>query len=226
MNDGLKLIVERPASNDDFEYVLEEKNPNQPATLYIKGPYMMAEQANRNRRIYNLEEMTREVGRYNDEMIKSNRSMGELDHPQNPTVNLERVCHMVTELRQDGNVFYGKSKVLSTPMGLIVKSLIQDGVKVGMSSRALGKLSEASNGMNRVTDLRLVAVDCVADPSFPKAFVDGILESKQFVLKESGHYEEIYDSFGDALRNLPRNDVENFLKEQVVLFFRKLSTRA
>jgi hypothetical protein len=95
-----------------------------------------------------------------------------------------------------------------------------------MSSRALGKLSESSNGINKVSDFRLVAIDCVADPSFPKAFVDGILESKQFVLKESGHYEEIYDSFGDALRNLPRHDVESFLKEQVVLFFRKLSSKS
>lgn len=226
MSDGLKLIVEKPASNEDFEYVLEEKNPNQPATLFIKGPYMMAEQANRNRRIYNLEEMAKEVNRYTGEMIKNHRSMGELNHPQTPEVNLERVCHMVTELRQDGNVFYGKSKVLSTPMGMIVKSLIQDGVKVGMSSRALGKLSESSNGINKVSDFRLVAIDCVADPSFPKAFFDGILESKQFVLKESGHYEEIYDSFGDALRNLPRHDVESFLKEQVVLFFRKLSSKS
>lgn len=226
MSDALKLIVERPASNDDFEYVLEEKNPNQPATLFIKGPYMMAEQANRNRRIYNIEEMAKEVSRYTNEMIKNNRSMGELNHPQTPEVNLERVCHMVTELRQEGNVFYGKSKVLSTPMGMIVKSLIQDGVKVGMSSRALGKLTEGANNINKVSDFRLVAVDCVADPSFPKAFVDGILESKQFVLKESGQYEEVYDSFSDALRHLPRNDVESFLKEQVVLFFRKLSSKS
>jgi hypothetical protein len=226
MSEGLKLIVERPANNDDFEYVLEEKNPNQPATLYIKGPYMMAEHANRNRRIYNLEEMAKEVNRYTSEMIKNNRSMGELNHPQTPEVNLERVCHMVTELRQDGNIFYGKSKVLSTPMGMIVKSLIQDGVKVGMSSRALGKLTESTNGTNKVSDLRLVAIDCVADPSFPKAFVDGILESKQFVLKESGQYEEVYDSFTSALSNLPKNDVENFLKEQVVLFFRKLSSKS
>jgi hypothetical protein len=152
--------------------------------------------------------------------------MGELNHPQTPEVNLERVCHMVTELRQDGNIFYGKSKVLSTPMGMIVKSLIQDGVKVGMSSRALGKLTESTNGTNKVSDLRLVAIDCVADPSFPKAFVDGILESKQFVLKESGQYEEVYDSFTSALSNLPKNDVENFLKEQVVLFFRKLSSKS
>jgi hypothetical protein len=226
MSNALKLIVERPANNDDFEYVLEEKNPNQPATLFIKGPYMMAEYTNRNRRIYNLEEMAKEVGRYTNEMIRNNRSMGELNHPQTPEVNLERVCHMVTELRQEGNVFYGKSKVLSTPMGMIVKSLIQDGVKVGMSSRALGKLTESANNINKVSDFRLVAIDCVADPSFPKAFVDGILESKQFVLKESGQYEEIYDSFSDALRHLPRNDVESFLKEQVVLFFRKLSSKS
>ena len=133
----LKLIVEKPAPDEQFEYILEEKDRQSPSTLYIKGPYMMAEGKNRNNRSYPLSELTREVERYKSEMINNNRAMGELNHPTNAEVDLERACHMVTEIVQEGNIFYGKSKVLSTPCGQIVRSLINDGVKVGMSSRAL-----------------------------------------------------------------------------------------
>jgi len=220
---ALRLLVETPASDDQFEYVVEEKSGNQPSTMYIKGPYMQCEEVNKNKRIYDSSEMDKEVRRYISEMVKTNRSMGELNHPTAAEVNLERACHLVTELNRSGNVYYGKSKVLTTPMGMIVRSLINDGVKVGMSSRALGKLEECGNGVNKVKDFRLVAVDCVADPSFSKAFVNGILESKQFVVNKDGHYEEIYDSFSDGLRNLPKHDVQNYLKEQVVEFIKKIS---
>ncbi|MFZ4600140.1 MAG: primosomal protein, partial [Terrimicrobiaceae bacterium] len=165
----LKLLVETPAPDDQYEYVVEEKNGNQPSTMYIKGPYMQCEEVNKNKRMYDSQEMDREVHRYIDEMVRTNRSMGELNHPTAAEVNLERACHLVTELNRQGNVYYGKSKVLTTPMGQIVRSLINDGVRVGMSSRALGRLEEMSNGVNKVKDFRLVAVDCVADPSFPKA---------------------------------------------------------
>ena len=218
----LRLLVETPAPDDQFEYVIEEKNGNQPSTMYIKGPYMQCEEVNKNKRIYDSSEMDKEVNRYVNEMIKSNRSMGELNHPTAAEVNLERACHLVTELSRQGNVYYGKSKVLTTPMGQIVRSLVNDGVRVGMSSRALGKLEECGNGVNRVKDFRLVAVDCVADPSFSKAFVNGILESKQFVVNQEGKYEEYYDSFSDKLRNLPRKDVEGYLKEQILEFFSKI----
>lgn len=219
----LKLLVETPAPEDQYEYVVEEKNGNQPSTMYIKGPYMQCEEVNKNKRMYDSQEMDREVHRYIDEMVRTNRSMGELNHPTAAEVNLERACHLVTELNREGNVYYGKSKVLTTPMGQIVRSLINDGVRVGMSSRALGRLEEMSNGVNKVRDFRLVAVDCVADPSFPKAFVNGILESKQFVVTQDGHYEEIYEDFNSRLRNLPRRDVEVYLKEQIIEFFNKIS---
>ena len=127
---SFKLIVETPSDNNDFQYIVEEKNANEPRNFYIKGPYMMAEGANRNKRIYNLDEMRSEATRYTEEMIKPGRAMGELNHPTTADVDLGRACHLVTELTQDGNVFYGKSKVLSTPSGLIVRSLINDGVKV------------------------------------------------------------------------------------------------
>lgn len=220
---AFRLLVENPAPEEQFEYVLEEKNSKGPSTLFIKGPYMMAEGVNRNNRVYDLDQMVEEVKRYDDEMIKTNRAMGELNHPTSADVNLERACHVVTELKRDGNVFVGKSKVLTTPLGLLVRSLVQDGVKVGMSSRALGKLEEQDNGVNRVTEMRLVAIDCVADPSFPKAFVNGILESKQYVLESDGKFHELYDSFENSISKLPRKDLENFLKEQIMSFFKKLT---
>jgi len=143
---SFKLIVETPTDNNEFEYIVEEKNSNETRNFYIKGPYMMAEGVNRNKRVYSLDEMKNEVSRYTTEMIKTGRAMGELNHPSTADVDLGRACHLVTELYQDGNVFYGKSKVLSTPTGLIVRSLINDGVKVGMSTRGLGQLVSENNG--------------------------------------------------------------------------------
>jgi hypothetical protein len=154
-------------------------------------------------------------------MVIPGRAMGELNHPSSADVDLERACHMITELSQDGNVFYGKSKVLTTPCGQIVRSLINDGVKVGMSSRALGTLEEGSTH-NTVKNLKLVAVDCVADPSYPSAFVNGILESKQWVLADDGKYEEIYDRFEESISTLPRKDVDKYLLERIMLFIDKL----
>lgn len=218
---SLRLIVDKSAIEEEFEYIMEEKDRTSPSTLYIKGPYMMAEGVNRNNRLYPLHEMVREVDRYKTEMIANARSLGELNHPQSAEVNPERACHMVTELYQDGNIFLGKSKVLSSPCGLIIKSLINDGVKLGMSSRALGQLEE-KGGKNVVKNLRLVAIDCVADPSYPKAFVNGILESKQYVLSESGEYEEIYNSFESKMKNLPKHDVEQYLKESILDFLKNI----
>jgi hypothetical protein len=217
----LNLLVEKPTLEDQFEYVVEESNRNSPSTLYIKGPYMMAEGVNKNNRKYPIDELRREVQRYNEEMVQPGRAMGELNHPASADVDLERACHIVTELYEDNNVFYGKSKVLSTPCGLIVKSLINDGVKVGMSSRALGTLEEGS-GHNIVRNLKLVAVDCVADPSYPKAFVNGILESKQWVIAENGKYEEIYDNFTKSISKLPVKGVDDFLREHIIKFLRSI----
>lgn len=220
---ALRLLVEQPAPEESFEYIVEEQNNNKPSNLYITGPYMQCEQINKNKRIYSEREMDREVNRYISEMVKTKRAMGELNHPTKAEVDLERACHMVVDLRKEGNTYYGKSKVLSTPTGMIVRSLINDGVKIGMSSRALGKLTEENNGINRVSEFRLVAVDCVADPSCPSAFVNGILESKQFVLKEDGRLEEHFDKFSNAISNLPKKEVDTFLKEQILVFLSKIS---
>lgn len=216
-----KLLVETPAPTEEYEIIYEEKDRNSPASMFIRGPYMMAEGVNRNKRLYPLEEMVREVDRYKKEMIVERRAMGELNHPTTADVNLERACHLVTEMWQDGNVFYGKSKILTTPCGLIVRSLINDGVKVGMSSRALGQLVEEGS-YSKVKEMRLVAIDCVADPSFSKAFVNGILESKQWVLAADGTFEESYDRFEKSIKKLPKRDLDVFLREHIIKFIHSI----
>jgi len=217
----LNLVVEKPDVNDEFEYIEEEVDRNSPSNLYIKGPYMMAEGINRNNRLYPLDELKREASRYIEEMVTPGRAMGELNHPTTAEVDLERACHMVTELTQDGNVFYGKSKVLTTPCGQIVRSLINDGVKVGMSSRALGTLEEGSD-FNTVTNMKLVAIDCVADPSYPKAFVNGILESKQWVMVGDNKYEEVYNNFEESIKTLPKKDIDAFLRNKILTFINSI----
>lgn len=215
------LLVEKPIQ-EEFEYIFEEQNRNSPASLYIKGPYMMAEGVNKNNRLYPLDEMAAEIKRYTEEMIKTQRSMGELNHPTTADVDLERACHMITEMTQNGNIFYGKSKVLSTPCGTIVRCLINDGVKVGMSSRALGTLEEGRS-FNKVKNIKLIAVDCVADPSFSQGFVNGILESKQYVLANDGkRYEEFYDKFEKGISTLPKHNTDIYLKEQIIKFINSL----
>ena len=221
---SLNLIVESPAPKEEFEYIVEEGNSKGSQNFFIKGPYMMAEDVNRNKRIYSLNEMQTEIKRYEDTMVSTGRAMGELNHPTTADVDLERACHLVTEMTQDGNVFYGKSKVLSTPTGLIVRSLINDGVRVGMSSRALGQLIPESgqDGVSRVQDFKLVAIDCVADPSFPKAFVNGILESKQYVVNAYGQFEEAYDIFEKNISTMPLKNKDAFLKENIIKFLKTL----
>ena len=220
-----KLLVEQPAPKEEYEYILEEQSKDGVKNLYIKGPYMMAEDVNRNKRYYPTQELKREVDRYLKDMVKENRSMGELNHPTTAEVDLERACHIVTDMWQEGNTFFGKSKVLSTPCGQIVKSLINDGVKVGMSSRALGQLTEEKGGINKVSDMKLVAIDCVSDPSCPKAFVNGILESKNFIITTDGKFEETYDKFEERLKTLPRKELDSYLREQVLDFLNKVGSK-
>ena len=218
-NKTYSLLVEEPTY--EVKYLIEEKNRNTPSVLHIQGPFLMANEANKNKRVYPLEEMVKEVNRYQTEMIDSKRATGELNHPSSPEINLERVCHVITDLKQNGNIFEGKSKVLSTPMGQIVRSLILDGVRLGVSSRALGRLEEDGNGTNRVADFKLVAVDVVADPS---AFVNGILESKQWVLADNGQFEAVYEKFEKSVGSLPKRNTDQYLKEQIISFINSLKT--
>ena len=224
----LKLLVEEPVF--DYDILIEEKNANEPGTLFIQGPYLMAEQKNKNGRIYTLNEMIGEVSRYKTEMIMEKRALGELNHPASVEVNPERACHLVTELRQDGNVFIGKSKVLSNPIGQIVRSLIMDGVKLGISSRALGKLVPGAGDTHMVSGFHLICADVVHDPSVnagkggPQAFINGIMESREWILGHNGEILEAYEAFDQKIANLPRNSVlkEEVLKEAVIKFISSL----
>ena len=174
----VKLISE---SAEDVEYIVEEKE-NGKKNYKIRGIFMQADVKNRNGRVYPLEVLQKEVAKYNKNFIRENRAFGELGHPEGPTVNLERVSHMVTELHPDGKNFIGEAKIMETPMGKIVKSLIDEGAKLGVSSRGMGSL-EQKNGANYVRDdfYLATAADIVADPSAPNAFVEGIMEGKEWV---------------------------------------------
>ena len=166
---------------EEIEYVCEEKESGD-KNYKIRGVFMQADIKNRNGRVYPMEILTNEVNRYNEKFIKENRAYGELGHPDGPTVNLERVSHMVTSLKPDGKNFIGEAKILKTPMGEIVKNLMDEGAKLGVSSRGMGSLDQ-KNGANYVRDdfYLATAADIVADPSAPNAFVEGIMEGKEWV---------------------------------------------
>ena len=165
---------------ENVTYLVEERNGKK--ELFITGPFMQAEQQNRNGRIYKLPVLEREVRRYTEQYINTNRALGELGHPNGPSINLDRACIKITELKQDGNNFVGRAKVLSTPMGDIVRNLLESGVQLGVSTRGMGSLKEV-NGIMEVQDdfFLATAADVVADPSAPDAFVQGIMEGVDWV---------------------------------------------
>ena len=173
----MKLITE---SIEDIQILTEEKDGKK--TLYIEGVFLQSEIKNRNGRIYPFGVLQKEVERYSEEYVKAGRALGELGHPDGPTVNLDRVSHKITSLKAEGNNFMGKARILDTPMGTIAKSLLGEGVKLGVSSRGMGSLKE-DNGVKYVSDdfMLATAADIVADPSAPDAFVNGIMEGKEWV---------------------------------------------
>ena len=169
------------AVDHDVEYITEAKEDGD-KTYKIRGIFMQADIKNRNGRIYPMEVLQNEVTKYNKNFIKENRAYGELGHPDGPTVNLERVSHMITSLEPDGKNFIGEAKIMSTPMGEIVKSLMDEGAKLGVSSRGMGSLDQKGGASYVRDDFYLAtAADIVADPSAPNAFVEGIMEGKEWV---------------------------------------------
>ena len=174
----MKLIREEI---EKVEFITEMKNGKK--TLYIKGPFLQTEQKNRNGRVYRRSVMEREVKRYTDEHILKGRALGELGHPDGPTINLDRVSHKIVSLEQKGNDFIGKAQILSTPMGKIAESLLKEGVCLGVSSRGIGSLRPTKEGYQEVGEdfMLATAADIVADPSAPDAFVQGIMEGKEWV---------------------------------------------
>jgi len=179
----MKLISEQ--WSDDVNYLVEEDPKTGKKNMFIEGIMLQTEVKNKNGRVYPLDVMQKEVKRYNKEYISQKRAYGELGHPEGPTINLERTSHLIESLEQDGNNFVGKAKILSTPMGEIVKNLLQDGARLGVSSRGMGSLkaSNTKGGAQMVqSDFQLAtAADIVADPSAPDAFVDGVMEGVEWI---------------------------------------------
>ena len=207
----MKLITE---INENIEYIVEEKDGKK--SMHINGVFMMGETKNRNGRIYPHDILMNEIKRYNTEYVDKNRAFGELGHPEGPTINLERVSHMIKELKPDGNSVIGKAKIMDTPYGNIVKNLIDEGAKLGVSSRGMGSLEERG-GTNYVKDdfYLATAADIVADPSAPDAFVEGIMEGKEWVW-DNGVIKEAIIS--NMKRNIVKAPSKNLDKTKLRAF--------
>jgi len=173
----MKLITE---VNETCEILTEAKEDGT-KSHFIEGIFMQGDIKNRNGRIYPCETLENEMNRYNEQFIESKRALGELGHPDGPTINGDRVSHLITNMKREGNDFYGKAKILSTPMGEIVKTFIDEGVKIGVSTRGLGSVKQLKDGVMEVQkDFHLATVDIVTDPSAPNAFVNGIMENREY----------------------------------------------
>ena len=173
----MKLITEL---NENLEVITEAKEDGT-KSHFIEGIFMQGDIKNRNGRTYPCETLEKEMKRYDEEFIKNKRALGELGHPEGPTINGDRVSHLITSMRREGNDFYGKAKILKTPMGEIVKSLLDEGVKIGVSTRGLGSVKQLKDGVMEVQpDFHLATVDIVTDPSAPNAFVNGIMENREY----------------------------------------------
>ena len=199
--------------NQDIKFLTEKKEDGT-KSVYIEGIFMQAEKPNRNGRIYGRGIMEREVQKY-QELINEKRSLGELGHPPNPSINLNQVSHMITGLKFEGNDIYGKAKILDTPMGKIAKNFIEEGVRLGVSSRGLGSVKLNKEGVNEVQDdFHLATVDIVADPSAPDAFVQGIMESADWIL-ENGVWKAVQiEQAQNTIRKASKADL-NKVKLQV-----------
>ena len=213
----MKLITETTQS--DIQVLTEDKNGQK--NYFIKGVFMESDTKNRNGRLYPNEIMAKEIGRYTTEYVKQNRAMGELGHPEGPTVNLERVSHIIKNLSVDGKQIIGEAKIMDTPYGKIVKNLIDEGAKLGVSSRGMGSLKE-QDGVNVVQeDFMLAAVDVVADPSAPNAFVNGIMEGKEWIWDNGVLKPVVIEQYKKVIKNTPSRKLE----EQAMNLFKDFISR-
>ena len=216
----MKLICE---VNEDIQYELEEAEGDKPKKYFLEGIFMQADQKNRNGRLYPKNILAKEVKRYSEKYIKANRAFGELGHPDGPTVNLDRVSHMITDLKEDGSNFVGRAKVMDTPYGKIVKNLIDEGAKLGVSSRGMGSLKPNKDAQVVQSDFYLAtAADIVADPSAPDAFVEGIMEGKEWIWDNGLLKETQIQEYKDKIEKSSRKDRENVLVEAFKDFIAKL----
>ena len=215
----MKLIKEIV---QDVQYITEEKTGGG-KNVFIEGIFMQSDKENRNGRVYPFSIMEKEILRY-QELIEQKRSLGELGHPDTPAINLNQVSHLITGLRFEGNDVIGKAKILDTPMGKIAKNFIEEGVRLGLSSRGLGSLKETTNGVMEVQDdFHLATVDIVADPSAPDAFVQGIYESAEWIC-ENGIWKSIQiEQAQKTLKKASKGELENVKLQMFEQFMNGLS---
>ena len=216
----MKLITEVV---DNVKY-LTEKTEDGRKKLYIEGTFLVGDAVNKNNRMYKMDTLRNEVNRYTEEFINTNRALGELGHPDTPSINLERVSHKIMSLKEDGNTFYGKALILDTPYGQIVKNFIDNDIQVGVSSRALGSLVQTKEGYNLVQDdLKLAtAADIVADPSAPGAFVNGIMENKEWMFVEGHFVEKDFDIAKRQIKSASKTQIESVALKLFENYLRKL----
>ena len=218
----MKLITE---TIEQVKYVTEAKE-NGGKSYYIEGPFLQTEVQNRNGRIYRKHIMEREVNRYIKEYVETKRAFGELGHPDGPGINLDRVSHMIVGLKEDGNNYIGRAKIMTeTPMGRIVKNLIDEGAQLGVSSRGMGSLKLNKEGVNEVQDDFYLATagDIVADPSAPDAFVRGIMEGKEWVIVEGKFVERDFDRARNVIRSAKSADLAEAQVRVFQDFMRRIS---
>ena len=216
----MKLIRE---TVENVKY-LTEASENGKKNLYIEGTFLVGDKINKNNRMYEMRTLRNEVERYNEEYIKTNRALGELGHPDTPSINLERVSHKIVSLVEDGNTFYGKALILETPYGQIVKNFIDNEVSIGVSSRALGSVVTTKEGYNLVQDdLRLAtAADIVADPSAPGSFVNGIMENREWMFVEGRFVEADFDNAKRQIQRASSKQIEEVALKLFENYLRKL----
>lgn len=207
--------------------VIKEGKEDSPKNYYIEGVFMQSEIQNRNGRMYPEKMLKNEIDRYINEYVNKKRAFGELGHPDGPTINLDRVSHMITELRQDGTDFIGKAKILDTPNGKIVKALIDEGARLGVSSRGMGSIKAESRNIQVVQDdfYLATAADIVADPSAPDAFVNGIMEGKEWVWENGILREKELERIRKSIKNAPQKRIKEVSVKAFEQFIRKLEKK-
>lgn len=217
----MRLLNERIDPKDLKTQVLEEDDAFGTITksCYIIGPFMVAEERNKNGRIYKESSVEREVGKFLTEKIKQNRAAGELDHPESPNINLDRISHYITDLQKEGNVVYGKAKLANTPMGKIAQTLVKDGFKLGVSSRALGTVSDDGEVSE---DFCLITVDLVSDPSAPGALVNAIYENKEYIMENGKIFEKAIETLTKTLNKIPNKNQNLHLTLAIKSFINSL----
>jgi hypothetical protein len=224
MSSKYKLIHD--LNTNVLEVFTEQANKDEPKRLYLEGIFGVAGKRNKNNRIYDVEEMKKDIERYNKEFISANRAYNELNHPSSPDVDLERACDRTVSLRleSDGTI-YGKALVLETPLGKIQQALIEGGGSIGKSSRAMGQIRESSSGVDYVDAVRIVCFDSVQDPSVGSAIVDPLLEQKEWIMDDGGHFmESSFNTLESRMKKLPTHDKEAYIVESVINFINSIKS--